>query len=73
MTPKEKRKKIQKRLQGVTIEITKKKMIKWHEDGFNVSFFRTPLNETNVSNIRFTKPTKTFIFCRRFYFFFKNI
>ena len=43
-------------------------MIKWHEDGFNVSSFRTQLNETNVSNIRFTKPTRTFIGCSRFYF-----
>ena len=62
------KKNMQKRLQGVAIQITKKKMIKWHEDGFNVSSFRTPLNETKVSNIRFTKPTRTFICCPRFYF-----
>ena len=37
--------------------------------GFNVSSFRTPLNETNVSNIRFTNPTRTFACCPRFFFF----
>ena len=35
--------------------------------------FRTPLNEANISNMRFTKPTRTFVRCPRFYFFFKNI
>ena len=34
-----------KGLQGVTVQNTKT-MIKWHEGGFNVSSFRTPLNET---------------------------
>ena len=52
---------------------TKKKMTKWHEGGFNVSSFRTPLNQTNVSNICFTKPIRTFICCPRIYFFFENI
>ena len=31
--------------------------------------FRTPLNEANISNIRFTKPTRTFVCFPRFYFF----
>ena len=41
--------------------------------GLKFHLFRTPLNEVNISNIRFTKPTKTFVCCPRFYFFFKNI
>ena len=33
-------------------------MIKWHGGGFKVSSLRTPLNETNVSSMRFTKATR---------------
>ena len=29
---------------------------------------RIPLNEANISNIRFTNPTRTFVRCPRFYF-----
>ena len=43
-------------------------MIKWHEGGLMFLLFRTPLNEANVSNIRFTKPARTFVCCPRFYF-----
>ena len=41
--------------------------------GLKFHLFRAPLNEANISNIRFTKPTRTFVCCPRFYFFFKNI
>ena len=40
-------------------------MIKWYEAGFSVPSFRTPLNETNVSNIRLTK----FIYLLSSFFF----
>ena len=52
-----KKKKDTKRLQRAAIQNTKKK------DDKNVSSFRTPLNETDGSNIRSTKPTRTFICC----------
>ena len=36
--------------------------------GLVFHLFRTPLNEANISNIRFTKPKRTFVRCLRFYF-----
>ena len=36
--------------------------------GLMFHLLRTPLNEANISNIRFTKPTRTFVCCPRFYF-----
>ena len=33
--------------------------------------FRTLLNETHITNIRFKKPARKFICCPELYFFFK--